>query len=115
MELLQWLDICTFTRPNEKDPAFLRLKAHFFQRALQGLWSCFNSNCTSKSNDLRRAWPYGQVYSKQRAQCDCGSPVFEIAFCNECNEPHLLEIGRASCRERVEVLEAGVAVYRAIR
>jgi len=103
MELLQWLDICTFTRPNEKDPAFLRLKAHFFQRALQGLWSCFNSNCTSKSNDLRRAWPYGQVYSKQRAQCDCGSPVFEIAFCNECNEPHLLAMDRDGALQQRDV------------
>ncbi|MDI9776064.1 hypothetical protein QM332_32830, partial [Pseudomonas aeruginosa] len=25
-----------------------------------------------------------------RDSCSCGSPVFELAFCNDCNEPHLL-------------------------
>lgn len=93
-ELLQWLDICTFTRPAENEPAFLRLKAHFFQRTLQGLWSCFNRNCTSKADILKQTWPFGQVYSKQRVQCSCGSPVFEIAFCNECGDPHLLAMDK---------------------
>lgn len=103
MELLQWLDICTFTRPNKNSPAFLRLKAHFFQRALQGLWSCFNPSCTSKNNILRQAWPYGQVYGKQRVQCDCGSPVFEIVFCNECNEPHLLAMDKDGVLQQRDV------------
>jgi hypothetical protein len=30
------------------------------------------------------------VYVNQRQNCDCGSPVYEVAFCNDCNEPHLL-------------------------
>lgn len=30
------------------------------------------------------------MYVNQRQNCDCGSPVYEVAFCNECNEPHLL-------------------------
>ncbi|CGJ46703.1 Uncharacterised protein [Salmonella enterica subsp. enterica serovar Typhi] len=30
------------------------------------------------------------MYVNQRQNCECGSPVFELAFCNECNEPHLL-------------------------
>lgn len=31
------------------------------------------------------------MYVNQRQNCDCGSPVYEVAFCNDCNEPHLLE------------------------
>lgn len=30
------------------------------------------------------------MYVSQRQNCDCGSPVYEVAFCNDCNEPHLL-------------------------
>jgi hypothetical protein len=37
-----------------------------------------------------KGWPFGYVYVNKRQNCDCGSPVYELAFCNECNEPHLL-------------------------
>lgn len=30
------------------------------------------------------------MYVNQRQNCDCGSPVYEVAFCNDCNEPHFL-------------------------
>lgn len=30
------------------------------------------------------------MYVNQRQNCDCGSPVYEVAFCNDCNESHLL-------------------------
>ena len=88
---LRWLDICTGTQPSEDEPAFLKLRAHFFQRTIQGLWSCFNKDCQEKSNTpLQEHWPFGYVYVSQRQTCSCGSPVFEVGFCNECNEPHLL-------------------------
>ncbi|MCK9619132.1 MAG: DEAD/DEAH box helicase [Methylobacter sp.] len=88
---LRWLDICTGTQPSENEPAFLRLRAHFFQRTIQGLWSCFNKDCEAKKNTpLQNKWPFGYVYVSQRQTCHCGSPVFEVSFCNECNEPHLL-------------------------
>ncbi|SUA55834.1 ATP-dependent helicase [Oligella urethralis] len=90
-EILRWLDICTYTQPNKDEPAFLRLRAHLFQRTVQGLWSCFNPDCTAKKHSvLSETWPYGYVYAHKRSQCTCGSPVLEIAFCGECNEPHLL-------------------------
>lgn len=90
-ELLRWLDICTGTQPSEDEPAFLKLRAHFFQRTIQGLWSCFNKDCEAKRNTpLQENWPFGYVYVSQRQTCSCGSPVFEVGFCNECNEPHLL-------------------------
>lgn len=94
-EVLRLLDVCTYTKPSKSAPAFLRLRAHLFQRTVQGLWSCFNKNCTEKhTTHLKHGWPYGYVYTQQRTRCECGSPVFEVAFCKECNEPHLLAIDK---------------------
>lgn len=90
-EVLRWLDLCSGTRPNESEPAFLKLRAHFFQRTTHGLWACFDKNCSAKKGTpLQDKWPFGYVYVSQRQTCTCGSPVFELAFCNDCNEPHLL-------------------------
>lgn len=90
-EVLRWLDVCTSTKRAEDEEAFLKLRAHIFQRTTQGLWACFNPNCTSKSGtELGNNWPLGNVYVCHRQKCDCGSPVYELAFCQECNEPHLL-------------------------
>lgn len=90
-EIYCWLDLCTNTKESPKSEAFLKVRSHYFQRTLSGLWSCVNPNCTHKQNSkLQQDWPYGYVYTKQRPHCECGSPVLEIAFCNECNEPHLL-------------------------
>lgn len=90
-EMLRWLDVCSGTRPSASEPAFLKLRAHFFQRTTHGLWACFDKSCSAKSGTaLYQNWPFGYVYANQRQTCSCGSPVFELAFCNDCNEPHLL-------------------------
>ncbi|MEO1955612.1 MAG: DEAD/DEAH box helicase, partial [Gammaproteobacteria bacterium] len=90
-DTLRWLDICTGTRPSEDEPAFLKLRGHFFQRTIQGLWSCFNKDCEAKKNTpLQESWPFGYIYVSQRQTCSCGCPIFEVSFCNDCNEPHLL-------------------------
>lgn len=90
-EVLRWLDLCSGTQPNKKAPAFLKLRAHLFQRTTQGLWACFDKNCSEKhGTPLQKDWPFGYVYVSQRQTCRCGSPVFELALCNDCNEPHLL-------------------------
>lgn len=90
-EILRWLDVCSGTRPSASEPAFLKLRAHFFQRTTHGLWACFDKNCSAKSGTaLQQSWPFGYVYANQRQTCSCGSPIFELAFCNDCNEPHLL-------------------------
>ncbi|RBO79594.1 DEAD/DEAH box helicase [Marinomonas aquiplantarum] len=89
--LFRWLDVCTGTKPHAYAEAFLKLRAHYFQRTLNGLWSCVNPNCTHKEHSkLDGQWPFGYVYSQQRPHCECGASVLEIAFCGECNEPHLL-------------------------
>ena len=90
-EVLRWLDVCTGTRPSAEDPAFLKLRAHFLQRTTHGLWACFDKQCTAKQGtSLGEEWPFGYVYVSHRQVCKCGSPVFELAFCRDCNEPHLL-------------------------
>ena len=90
-ESLRWIDLCSGTRPNAQDPAFLKVRAHIFQRNTQGIWACADKYCSAKHNtSLEKDWPFGYVYVNQRQNCQCGGPVFELAFCNECNEPHLL-------------------------
>lgn len=90
-DALRWLDLCTGTHAAAGDPPFLAVRAHIFQRTTDGLWACFDPNCTAKrGTSLDGQWPFGCVYTKRRKTCTCGSPVFEVVFCEDCNEPHLL-------------------------
>lgn len=87
--VLEWIDLLTGTRSSSSEPPFLKLRAHFFQRMLHGLWACVNPNCSAKSKHLFD-WPFGNVYVTQRARCQCQAPVYELGFCNDCKTPHLL-------------------------
>lgn len=95
--LLRWLDICSFTKPKQDDPAFLPLRMHLFQRTLMGLHACVNPDCTGKhktvldqQDDGRPVWQFGYVYHQPKQSCDhCGYPVFELVFCDDCQTPHL--------------------------
>ncbi|PVZ64544.1 DEAD/DEAH box helicase [Pelagibaculum spongiae] len=91
-ELLRWLDLATGTKPNKDADAFLKLRAHLFQRTTSGLWACCDKTCCEKQHSSLKDtdWPFGYVYVDQRQLCRCGSPVFELVFCNDCNDPHLL-------------------------
>ncbi|WP_064604419.1 DEAD/DEAH box helicase [Photobacterium sp. J15] len=90
-ELLRWLDLLTGTKPSSYQEAFLKVRAHFFQRMTNGLFSCIDSNCPAKkATPLAKSWPFGNVYAVHRQKCDCGAPVLELSFCTECNEPHLM-------------------------
>ncbi|MET4694498.1 DEAD/DEAH box helicase [Endozoicomonas lisbonensis] len=88
-EVLKWLDLLTGTRYSSDEPPFLKLRAHFFQRMLHGLWSCVDPACTAKSGHLKD-WPFGNVYVTQRSRCNCQAPVYELAFCHDCKAPHLV-------------------------
>lgn len=35
-DVLRWIDVCSGTQPNTKDPAFLKVRAHIFQRNTRG-------------------------------------------------------------------------------
>lgn len=94
-EVLEWLNVMTGTYPGEDDfdekesAPFLKVRCHLYQRMLHGLWACVNPVCMDKP-ELLSSWPFGNVYVDQRTRCNCGSPVFELAFCTDCSEPHLL-------------------------
>lgn len=90
-EVLRWLDVTTGTKPKSDGEFFLKTRAHFFQRTLQGLWCCIDPNCSAKkTTPLKEGWAFGKAYIEQRVRCECGAPVLELTFCNDCNEPHLL-------------------------
>ncbi|HEJ1890211.1 DEAD/DEAH box helicase [Pseudomonas aeruginosa] len=93
-EVLDWLDVLTGTRPAPSEPPFLKLRAHFFQRMLNGLWACVDPNCSTKSQHLLD-WPFGNVYVNQRARCECQAPVYELGFCDDCKTPHLIAEDRS--------------------
>lgn len=100
--LLKWLDIASYTKPciSDEEPAFLPLRAHVFQRTLNGLYACANPDCNGKhmpysnldqqTNDIPD-WPFGYIYGNTRKNCMyCNSPVYELVFCQDCQTPHLL-------------------------
>lgn len=90
-DLYRWLDLCTSTKAEKNGEAFLKLRSHYFQRTLAGLWACIDPNCSAKhTTPLKQNWTYGKVFSQQRSKCDCGAAVLELVFCEECNTPHLL-------------------------
>lgn len=91
--VLKWVDLLTGTKSDKSSQAFLKVRAHFFQRMLNGLWSCIDPNCPTKDSTLLKDhWPFGNVYIAQRSRCYCNAPVCEVGFCNDCNEPHLLAV-----------------------
>jgi len=97
-ETLAWLDLCANTcrpggkarKPEADSEPFLPLRGHFFHQVINGLWCCTNTHCSQKlGSELSENWPFGFVYTRRRTECDCGSPVFELVFCQDCNSPHL--------------------------
>ncbi|KZY60152.1 hypothetical protein A3742_15110 [Oleiphilus sp. HI0071] len=96
---LAWLDLCSFTTapgPNLKKPElgstpFLPLRGHVFHQVMSGLWCCSDKDCRGKQGtDLEEGWPFGLVHVARKQNCECGAPVFELVFCRDCNQPHLM-------------------------
>ena len=99
--VLELLDVSSYTQnpgPNPKKPgvdsqAFLPVRAHLFHQVINGLWCCIDKSCAHKKESrLNEEWPFGYVYTQRRNQCECGSPIYELVFCTDCNEPHLLAV-----------------------
>lgn len=91
---VRWLDLLTRARSQSKEQSgtsFLPLRAHIFHNVLDGLWACANQNCPCKDNTELDSpeWPFGIVYTETRRHCDCGSPVYELRSCNDCNTTYL--------------------------
>ncbi|MCX7092700.1 MAG: DEAD/DEAH box helicase [Methylobacter sp.] len=93
-QTLAWLDLCTGTilpgKDNKPKHPFLPIRGHLFHQVTNGLWCCVDANCRCKKDTpLADNWAFGYVYSQQRDHCECGAPVYELVFCNDCNSPHL--------------------------
>ncbi len=60
----------------------LSLRAHFFMRAINGLYACANDNCTGKNPSVPL---YGHLTTYKASVCpDCGKPLLEIVQCKRC-------------------------------
>ena len=102
-ETLKWIDLASSEGLQKDTIHFLPLKGHFFHKVLHGLWACIDSDCSEKKGTpLNGEWRFGKVYTSQRLKCDCGAPVYELVFCNECNESHLL-----GQRNGLSILQSG--------
>lgn len=89
-QLLQTLDLMTFAKPEKYKDAFVPMRMHAFLRTIAGLWACGNQDCIQKPPSLNHeSWPFGQLYDKQRNQCQCGAPVFELLRCSGCGTSYL--------------------------
>ena len=58
----------------------LSLRAHFFMRAISGLYACANDKCKGTSGT-----PYGHLTTYKSSVCpECGKPLLEIVQCKRC-------------------------------
>lgn len=91
LQVLEWLDLLSRHDVKFNDVNFLPLRGHIFNRTLSGLWACSNKHCSVKHGTSLESsdWSYGMVYTYQKQQCDCGSPIYELIFCTNCNHEHL--------------------------
>ncbi|MFW5443583.1 MAG: DEAD/DEAH box helicase, partial [Methylococcaceae bacterium] len=100
-DTLKWIDLCSNTskpgakvkKPEINAKAFLPLRGHLFHQVMTGLWCCVDKNCPEKKKTpLTQNWPFGRVYPQRRNHCNCGAPIYELVFCNDCNTPHLMGV-----------------------
>ncbi len=89
---LRWLDLLTSAKSAGKnEQPFLPLRLHAFHNVLAGLWACSDSACACKGGTAldTQEWHYGKIYTEERKHCECGSPVYELRSCNDCNSTFL--------------------------
>jgi DEAD/DEAH box helicase domain-containing protein len=93
---LAWIDLLTSARQGGGRDAipFLPLRLHAFHNTLNGIWACVDPNCPACAETplANERWPFGMVYTDERRRCTCGSPVFPLISCNDCNETFLSAI-----------------------
>ncbi len=89
---LCWLDLLTSAKSHGKDAQpFLPLRLHAFHNVLAGLWACSDPDCERRRGTPLDSpeWHYGRIYTEERRHCECGSPVYELRSCNDCNTTFL--------------------------
>ena len=87
---------------NGKPLALLPTRAHFFIRAINGVYACVNPNCSGRSP---KSLNLGCLTTYQNMKCPhCGGGMVEIACCADCGE--MLVVGeRRSIEYRLRTNE----------
>lgn len=77
---LQLLDkLCEMCLDNNP---VLSLRAHFFMRAISGIYACANESCSGANCAQPK---YGHLTTYKASVCpDCGAPLLEIVQCKRC-------------------------------
>jgi len=81
--------------PTGKPLAILPTRAHFFIRAINGVYACVNPECSHK---LEKGIQLGHFTTYQSSICPhCGGKMVEVATCADCGE--FLIVGENSAKE----------------
>ena len=87
-EAARWVDVASSGKlgsEGEADARFLPIRAHFFQRTVDGVWACLNAECAGRPDVAKDAWRYGTLFGEFRRRCPhCESLVLEVSLCNDC-------------------------------
>ncbi len=85
-----WKLIDCMAFADDGNSPFLPVRAHLFQKTLDGIYACTNSACTHMPDILKSSdWNYGHIYLSERNFCHCGAPVQPIVSCNSCGKEYL--------------------------
>lgn len=61
----------------------LSLRAHYFMRAIGGIYACANENCSHANTAIPR---YGYLTTEKETVCPhCGAPLLELVQCKRCD------------------------------
>ena len=72
-------ELCEISQGNNP---VLSLRAHFFMRAISGLYACANENCDGANSAIPL---YGHLTTYKAAVCPhCNAPLLEIVQCKRC-------------------------------
>lgn len=63
------------------DAPVLSLRAHYFMRTINGLYTCVNPECNNAERPLT---PIGRLTTYQSSRCSCGAPLLEVKQCKRC-------------------------------
>lgn len=90
---------------NGKPLALLPTRAHFFIRAINGVYACVNPNCSGRSS---KSLNLGSLTTYQNMKCPhCGGGMVEVACCADCGE--MLVVGeRKSIEYRLRTNEVSL-------
>lgn len=79
----------------------MSLRAHFFMRAISGLYACANPKCKGGNGT-----PFGHLTTYKSSVCpDCGAPLLEIVQCKRCGSYILMGTSSSQSPHKVSPCE----------